>query len=54
MNAWGLPVDDAYENEVVERALTPPTPELHAHAQEEMGMCSECDAAAILESVRAE
>jgi hypothetical protein len=52
MGAWGLPFGDAYENAVIARALADPPPESHEHGHEEMGMCEDCDAAALLEAVR--
>jgi hypothetical protein len=61
LSAWGIPSDpeDDYATAVVERILQyqrelDDEPQAHPHQHEEMGMCLECDAAAVLESWREE
>ena len=54
MKTWHLPHGDDYEFDVVHRVLDwargmKEEPIAHPHAQREMGMCLECDAAALVE-----
>lgn len=53
MAAWNIPLNEDHTAEVVHRIVCwarglEPAPALHSHEHEEMGMCIECDAAAVL------